>query len=71
MANKVLIFGKDDCPYTSNARKDFTGRSISFDYINVAGNPEALKKMLEFSNGERNVPVIVEGNMVTIGFGGT
>ncbi len=71
MENNVLIFGKDDCPYTFKARKDFTGRNIPFDYINVARNPKALKRMLEFSNGKRNVPIIVEGEKVTIGFGGT
>jgi len=27
--------------------------------------------MLTFSKGSRNVPVIVEGDKVTIGFGGT
>jgi len=27
--------------------------------------------MLEFSNGRRAVPVIVDGDQVTVGFGGT
>ena len=30
-----------------------------------------LKRMLELSKGRRAVPVIVEGDKVTIGFGGT
>jgi len=33
--DKVLIFGKDDCPYTSGAREDYIGRGIPFEYINV------------------------------------
>ena len=28
-------------------------------------------RMLEFSKGRRAVPVIIEGDKVTIGFGGT
>jgi len=30
-----------------------------------------LQRMLTFSNGRRAVPVIVDGDQVTIGFGGT
>jgi hypothetical protein len=30
-----------------------------------------LDEMLEFSKGERNVPVIVEGDKVTVGYGGS
>jgi glutaredoxin 3 len=67
----VLIFGKDTCPYTQAARDDFAARSIPFEYINVKKDPEELKRMLRYSNGRRSVPVIVDGESVTIGFGGT
>jgi len=30
-----------------------------------------MEKMLEYSGGQRRVPVIVEGGRITIGFGGT
>jgi glutaredoxin len=30
-----------------------------------------LERMLGFTNGRRAVPVIVDGDTVTIGFGGT
>ncbi|MGR3219601.1 MAG: UXX-star selenoprotein family 1 [Candidatus Anammoxibacter sp.] len=71
MAEKVLIFGKDNCPYTSNARADYANRNIQFEYINVIGDSASMQKMLGFSGGKRDVPVIVEGEKVTIGFGGT
>ncbi len=32
---------------------------------------EALKRFLQLSDGDRRVPLIVEGGRVTIGFGGT
>jgi glutaredoxin 3 len=67
----VLIFGKDTCPYTQAARDDFASRSIPFEYINVKKDPEELKRMLRYSNGRRSVPVIVDCESVTIGFGGT
>jgi glutaredoxin 3 len=37
----------------------------------VKKSPEGMQRMLVHSRGERNVPVIVEGGRVTIGFGGT
>jgi glutaredoxin len=67
----VLIFGKDSCPYTEAARVDYERRRVPYEYLNVKKDKAALARMLEFSDGERSVPVIVEGGKVTIGFGGT
>jgi glutaredoxin 3 len=67
----VLIFGKDACPYTQNARDHYAAGNISFQYVNVKKNPADLERMLTYSKGARRVPVIVDGGKVTIGFGGT
>jgi glutaredoxin len=37
----------------------------------VKENAAAMDEMLKWSKGRRNVPVIVEGGKVMIGFGGT
>ncbi|TAK06403.1 hypothetical protein EPO44_05430 [bacterium] len=44
---------------------------MPFDYINVLKDDEGLRRMLEYSKNRRQIPVIVEGGKVTIGFGGT
>lgn len=67
----VLIFGQDLCPYTSGAREDFSRRKIAFEYINVLDDDEGLARMLKYSNGRRQIPVIVESGNVTIGFRGS
>ncbi len=67
----VTIFGKDSCPYTQAAIEDHERRGIEFEYVNVKKNAGELQRMLVFSRGQRRVPVIVEGERVTIGFGGT
>ncbi len=41
------------------------------EYVDVKSEPALLAKMLSHSNGERRVPVIVEGGRVTVGYGGT
>jgi glutaredoxin len=39
--------------------------------VNVKKHPADLDRMLNYSRGRRDVPVIVDGDRVTIGFGGT
>jgi len=66
----VLIFGKDTCPYTQAARDHYQALG-PMQYFNVKKNPADLERMLGYTRGERRVPVIVENEKVTIGFGGT
>jgi glutaredoxin 3 len=66
----VLIFGKDSCPYTQAAREAYQARGVPFEYLNVKKNRDDLARMLSYSGGVRQVPVIVEGDAVTIGFDG-
>ncbi|HYT74321.1 MAG TPA: UXX-star (seleno)protein family 1 [Vicinamibacterales bacterium] len=67
----VVIFGKDTCPYTLAARDHYRDEGVAFEYVNVKKNAADLERMLKHSRGRREVPVIVEGDKVTIGFGGT
>jgi hypothetical protein len=39
-------------------------------YFNVKKDPEAMKRFLELSGGDRRVPLIDEGGQVTVGFDG-
>ena len=70
MPNKVLIFGKDAWPYTRAARAAFAKDGRKVDYYNVVTEVGHLETMLKYSNGTRKVPIIVEGETVTIGFEG-
>jgi glutaredoxin len=66
----TVIFGKDNCPYTQAALEEYRRRG-DVDYVNVTRSRADLDRMLVHSGGKRRVPVIVEGEKVTIGFGGT
>ena len=67
---KILLFGKDAWPYTQAAREAFAKEGRQVDYYNVVKEPKTLDTMLKHSKGVRKVPVIVEGETVTIGFDG-
>ena len=67
-----MIFGIDDCPHTQKAISDFKEKHRSFIYINVDKDPHGLKKLLEYSNDQYIVPVIVnvDEDNVEIGYTG-
>ena len=54
-----MIFGKDDCPHTKKALASFKKQHRSFVYINLDKDPDGLKRLLEYSNDQYVVPVIV------------
>jgi hypothetical protein len=39
--------------------------------VDVKKDAAGLQKMLSISGGKRQVPVIVEGEKITVGYGGT
>ena len=71
MADEVRIFGKRNCPYTRKALESFEKRGYEVEYLDAIEDPDMLVEMLEYSEGRREVPVILEGDEVKIGFGGT
>jgi len=68
MKEKIIIFGKDRWPFTLKAREAYGNTA---EYVNVKSDSTKLDEMLTYSGGVRKVPVIVEGDKVTIGYGGT
>ena len=41
------------------------------EYFDVKADAAKLDEMLKYSKGQRSVPVIVEGEKVTVGYGGS
>ena len=70
MSDEALIFGKSTWPFTTAAREAFAKAGKKAKYLDVIKDPKELERMLEYTGGKRKVPVIVEGQEVTIGFEG-
>lgn len=70
MAEKVLIFGKNTWPYTIAAREALIKEGRNIDYYDVVADRSKLEMMLKYSKGNRKVPVIVDRDIVTIGYQG-
>ncbi len=56
--------------YTSQAREDYARKKTEFEYFDVEKDASAMKRMLEFSGGDRVVPTIVENGKVRFGYAG-
>jgi glutaredoxin len=52
------------------AREAYRKKQVSFEYVDVLKDSEAMARMLQFSKGQRLVPVIVCLGEVQIGFAG-
>ena len=70
MSDNILIYGKDTWPYTNAAREAYAKQGKKVEYYDVRYDADKLKDMMEYSDGKRKVPVIVDHDKVTIGFNG-
>ena len=68
MEDKIIIYGKKGWPFSQAARSAYGEDAL---YVDVLMEKGKLEEMLKLSEGVRSVPVIVEGEKVTIGYGGT
>jgi len=69
MEEKIIIYTTPDCPFCRAAKENFRTKGTEYEEIDVTENPEAQEEVLKLA-GKKVVPVIVEGEKVTIGFHG-
>lgn len=65
MSLKVMIYGTVGLPYIKKAREAYGEKAV---FIDVESDLSKLREMLNYSDGSKQIPVIVEGDKVTIGF---
>jgi glutaredoxin 3 len=65
------LFGSASCRFTDELRDDLEWDGRDFVEHDVEADADALARMLELTDGQRTVPVLVEdGCVVQIGVGG-
>lgn len=69
MSDKVIIYGKMGCPFSVAAKHHYESKGAC-EYHDVLSSKSAYKEFLKYSP-DRLVPVIIEGDKVTVGFNGT
>jgi len=66
----IIIYTHPDCGYSQAAKEELDQDNIAYTEIDVSKVPEALSELERLTGGERITPVIVEGDQITVGWGG-
>lgn len=65
------LFGSASCPFTEEVRNWLEWKRREFVEYDVDADPEALRRMLTLTAGQRTIPVLVEdGKVVQTGWQG-
>ena len=59
MQDRIVVYGTDDCPDTSRARRQLQSLGVPFDYVNVARDQDAGEQVKDWNAGKRVTPTIV------------
>ena len=70
MSDTVLIYTHPDCGYSTQAREELAQNEVEFTEIDLSVTPEAWAEVERLTGGDRITPVVVEGDLVTVGFNG-
>jgi glutaredoxin 3 len=66
----VKVYTKPGCPYCAAAKEDLKNRGISYEEFDVTAGRQYADEALQYSRGQRMVPIIVTGDDVQVGFNG-
>ena len=66
----LIVYTHPDCAFSAAAKMDFRRRRVQYQEIDLAKEPDKIPALLALTDGQRITPVIVDGDMVTIGFNG-
>jgi glutaredoxin len=69
-SGEIEIFVKTGCPYCRALKRKMERDGTAFVEHEVQTDPAAMQRMLALNDGRRNVPTILKGEEVSVGFHG-
>ena len=66
----IVIYTHPDCGYSTTAKNELLQLDIPFREVDLSVTPEAWQEVERLTGGQRITPVVVEGELVTVGFNG-
>lgn len=70
MVNSVVLYTHPDCTYSDALKAELDEVGTEYREIDLALRPEAWTELEGLTGGERITPVLVEGDVVTVGYHG-
>jgi glutaredoxin len=66
----LVVFTRPDCSYSDALLAELEDDGVVYEKIDLALHPEREPELLKLTGGERITPVMVEGEMVIVGYHG-
>ena len=66
----IIIYTHPDCDASAQAKADFQKDGIPYKEVDVTVVPGAIEELEQYTGGEHITPVIIDGEMVIVGYGG-
>ncbi|MCH8868609.1 MAG: glutaredoxin [Chloroflexi bacterium] len=70
MANKILVYSTLGCGYTDVVKAELERDGKDYEEINLSLHPERWDEILEYTDGVKLTPVVIDGEEVTVGVNG-
>ena len=67
---QVIIYTKPGCPFCAKAKQDLEERGVPYKEMSIEDNPKVAEEVMNLSNGQGIVPILVTGEEIKVGFGG-
>ena len=66
----LLIYTRPDCSYSDALLHDLDKDEVEYQQIDLSEHPERVEELERLTGGERITPVMVEGDLVIVGYHG-
>ncbi|MCU1228628.1 MAG: mycoredoxin [Acidobacteria bacterium] len=62
MAEQIRVYGADWCGDTVRTLRHLDRSGVPYDYIDIDSDTDGEKKVIEFNNGKRRIPLVEIGS---------
>ena len=66
----LIVYTRPDCSYSDALLHDLDKDGVDYEQIDLEAYPERIPEMERLTGGERITPVMVEGDLVIVGYHG-
>ena len=66
----LIVYTRSDCSYSDALVHDLEKDGVAYELIDLEEHPEQVAELERLTGGERITPVMVEGDVVIVGYHG-
>ena len=66
----LIVYTRPDCSYSDALLHDLDKDDVAYRQIDLTVHPECVSEVERLTGGERITPVLVEGEVVIVGYHG-